>query len=287
MKNGSNTYLKLISLILVSLVSGCSAPSVSKIEAIRKGKDIRSHLDSFDLGDYFYFTSDKSTKKTAYIEGNKYEDEAISKTEIYYDLKSSYSYLKRTISNSANNEIESIKYLYLDNDKYIYSSSADNTYSYIATSENSYLDLLSQYILEISNEFIDRFNDKLDKLIALENSNINTIVTDDIACSSSYSSLGAGSLVISLSGELKNEVNSFTYNETTINGMCSYHRELVSSYNFKSYLYNQGSYKLATSTYLDRDNNLFEVVNVKSYFSYKAKQEEEPDLSSYKIINIR
>ncbi len=286
MKNSKRPLIKSISLILICLLSGCSAPSVSKIEAIRKAKDIRSHLDNSETGNYFYFTSYKSVKKIAYINGDKYEDEAISETEIYYDLIDNFSYLKRTISNSANNEIESNKYLYLESDNYIFSSSAEKTYAFLDKNENSYLDLLDQYILDISNEFIDKYVDKLDKLIALENSDINIITTDDIVCSSSYSSLGAGSLIISLSGDLKNEVNSFTYNETTVDGICSYHRELVSSYNFKSYLYNQGSYKLATSTYLDRNNNLFEVVYVKSSFSYKEKQFEKPDLSSYQIISL-
>ena len=284
MKKLKKKYLNFIPLVLITLASSCSAPSISKSEAIRKGKAIRSHLINNDLGNYFYFTSYKSSKKTAYIGGTKYEDEAISITEIYYDLSNSYSYLKRTISNSANNEIESVKYLYLEDENYLYSSSADSTYTTFLKNDNSYQDLLNQYILEISNEFIQRFIDKLDKLIALENSAINGIVTDDITCSSSYSSLGAGSLIISLSGELKNEVNSFTYNETTINGVCSYNRELVSSYNFKSYLYNQGFYKLATSTYLDRDNNLFEVVTVNSSFSYKQKEVVKPDLTSYKSI---
>ena len=284
MKKLKKKYLNFIPLVLITLASSCSAPSISKSEAIRKGKAIRSHLINNDLGNYFYFTSYKSSKKTAYIGGTKYEDEAISITEIYYDLSNSYSYLKRTISNSANNEIESVKYLYLEDENYLYSSSGDSTYTTFLKNDNSYQDLLDQYILEISNEFIQRFIDKLDKLIALENSAINGIVTDDITCSSSYSSLGAGSLIISLSGELKNEVNSFTYNETTINGVCSYNRELVSSYNFKSYLYNQGFYKLATSTYLDRDNNLFEVVTVNSSFSYKQKEAVKPDLSSYKSI---
>ena len=284
MKKLKKKYLNFILLVLITLASSCSAPSISKSEAIRKGKAIRSHLINNDLGNYFYFTSYKSSKKTAYIGGTKYEDEAISITEIYYDLSNSYSYLKRTISNSANNEIESVKYLYLEDENYLYSSSGDSTYTTFLKNDNSYQDLLNQYILEISNEFIQRFIDKLDKLIALENSAVNGIVTDDITCSSSYSSLGAGSLIISLSGELKNEVNSFTYNETTINGVCSYNRELVSSYNFKSYLYNQGFYKLATSTYLDRDNNLFEVVTVNSSFSYKQKEAVKPDLSSYKCI---
>lgn len=284
MKKIKKKYLNFIPLVLITLMSSCSAPSISKIEAIRKGKAIRSHLTNNDLGNYFYFTSYKSSKKTAYISGTKYEDEAISITEIYYDLSNSYSYLKRTISNSANNEIESVKYLYLEDENYLYSSSGDSTYTTFLKNDNNYQDLLNQYILEISNEFIDKFIDKLDKLIALENSATNGIVSDDITCSSSYSSLGAGSLIISLSGELKNEVNSFTYNETTINGVCSYNRELVSSYNFKSYLYNQGFYKLATSTYLDRDNNLFEVVTVNSSFSYKQKEAVKPDLSSYKSI---
>ena len=284
MKKLKKKYLNFIPLVLITLASSCSAPSISKSEAIRKGKVIRSHLTNNELGNYFYFTSYKSSKKTAYIGGTKYEDEAISITEIYYDLSNSYSYLKRTISNSANNEIESVKYLYLEDENYLYTSSGDSTYTTFLKNDYNYQDLLNQYILEISNEFIDKFIDKLDKLIALENSAINGIVTDDITCSSSYSSLGAGSLIISLSGELKNEVNSFTYNETTINGVCSYNRELVSSYNFKSYLYNQGFYKLATSTYLDRDNNLFEVVTVNSSFSYKQKEAVKPDLSSYKSI---
>ncbi len=284
MKKLKKKYLNFIPLVLITLASSCSAPSISKSEAIRKGKVIRSHLTNNELGNYFYFTSYKSSKKTAYIGGTKYEDEAISITEIYYDLSNSYSYLKRTISNSANNEIESVKYLYLEDENYLYTSSGDSTYTTFLKNDYNYQDLLNQYILEISNEFIDKFIDKLDKLIALENSAINGIVTDDITCSSSYSSLGTGSLIISLSGELKNEVNSFTYNETTINGVCSYNRELVSSYNFKSYLYNQGFYKLATSTYLDRDNNLFEVVTVNSSFSYKQKEAVKPDLSSYKSI---
>ena len=198
MKKLKKKYLNFIPLVLITLASSCSAPSISKSEAIRKGKVIRSHLTNNELGNNFYFTSYKSSKKTAYIGGTKYEDEAISITEIYYDLSNSYSYLKRTISNSANNEIESVKYLYLEDENYLYTSSGDSTYTTFLKNDYNYQDLLNQYILEISNEFIDKFIDKLDKLIALENSASNGIVTDDITCSSSYSSLGAGSLINSI-----------------------------------------------------------------------------------------